>query len=65
MRYLAKNIPVVVRGVVDSWPAVQRWRKADFLRHYGALITCGHWHFPIRAVHFRSEDCGCNCVQVI
>eukprot|EP00750_Incisomonas_marina_P026099 INCI5869.9.p1 GENE.INCI5869.9~~INCI5869.9.p1 ORF type:complete len:668 (+),score=114.18 INCI5869.9:958-2961(+) len=34
-KYLARNVPVVVRGVVDPWPAVERWRKENFVNIYG------------------------------
>ena len=31
MRYVAKNIPFVVRGVAREWPATQKW-NADYLK---------------------------------
>jgi len=30
--YVSANLPVLIRGAVDEWPALERWRSNDYLR---------------------------------
>lgn len=41
--YLAPEIPVVLSGQAEDWPAMTRWQPAELIRRYG--------DYPIRAYH--------------
>ena len=30
--YVSANLPVLIRGALDGWPALERWRSNDYLR---------------------------------
>ena len=39
-KYVTTNRPVVIgRGLLDSWPALQRWTKQGLLEHYGKEVV--------------------------
>lgn len=43
-RFEIPNRPVIVRGVVDKWPAFKKWKRAYLEKHFGDcdVIAGGH-----------------------
>ena len=36
-KYLARNIPVLVRGLINDWPALKKFRREDLIADHGDL----------------------------
>ena len=36
-KYLALNRPVLIRGLIDDWPAVEKYKRANLYRDHGNL----------------------------
>ena len=49
----ADNKPVVIRGVVDKWPAYDRWSPAHLVREYGD-VTFSSGGYALSAREYMS-----------